>query len=176
MDMKLLPLLCFLVVIFPLTTLANPVPEGKTIFISRCAACHNVNKQLTGPALAGVHERHDINWIIKFVHSSQSVIKSGDKKAVALFQQFNQIQMPDHADLSEQNIKDVVEYIKSETKVASASDGAPFGRPEKLKATYLPVSISNYGFFITVIGLVVLLTMALIFLVRVKEYERSATT
>src|SRR4051812_3600539 len=174
--MKLLRLLGFLVIIFPLTILANPVPEGKTIFITRCAACHNVNKQLTGPALAGVHERRNIDWIIKFVHSSQSVIKSGDKQAVALFQQFNQIQMPDHGDLSVQNIKDVVEYIKSETKTASALDDAPFAKPEKLKANYLPINISNYGFFTSVIGLVAVLIMALLFLVRVKEYGRSLTT
>jgi cytochrome c2 len=174
--MKLLRLFFFLVIIFPLTTLANPVPEGKTIFITRCAACHNVNKQLTGPALAGVHERRNIDWIIKFVHSSQSVIKSGDKQAVALFQQFNQIQMPDHGDLSVQNIKDVVEYIKSETKAASALDDAPFAKPEKLKANYLPINISNYGFFTSVIGLVAVLIMALLFLVRVKEYGRSLTT
>ena len=30
--------------------------EGKTIFSTRCAGCHNVNKTLTGPALAGVDQ------------------------------------------------------------------------------------------------------------------------
>ena len=31
-----------------------PLDKGKEIFSVRCAACHNVNKQLTGPALAGL--------------------------------------------------------------------------------------------------------------------------
>ena len=59
-----------------------PPVEGKTIFASRCASCHNVNKVIVGPALAGVGDRHTEDWIIKFVHSSQTVIKGGDKAAV----------------------------------------------------------------------------------------------
>src|SRR6476660_9843167 len=92
---------------------APPAEEGRAIFTARCAGCHNVNKILTGPALAGVDQRHSIDWIINFVHSSQTVIKSGDKTAVALFEKFNRIQMPDHPDLTEKNIRDVVEFIKS---------------------------------------------------------------
>jgi len=49
-----------------------PVNEGKVIFNSRCASCHNVNKILTGPALAGVDQRYSIDWIVNFVHSSQA--------------------------------------------------------------------------------------------------------
>jgi len=82
-----------------------PEEEGKTIFTSRCAACHNVNKVLTGPALAGVDQRRSIEWIVKFVKSSQGLVKSGDKDAVALFQKFNRIAMPDHPDLTADNIK-----------------------------------------------------------------------
>ena len=47
---------------------ANPLETGKTIFTSRCAACHNVNKVVLGPALSGVDKRHSIDWIIQFVH------------------------------------------------------------------------------------------------------------
>jgi len=92
---------------------APPIAEGKAIFSTRCAGCHNVNKVVTGPALAGVDQRHSIDWIINFVHSSQTVIKGGDEKAVALFEKFNKIPMPDHPDLTAGNIKSIVEYIKS---------------------------------------------------------------
>src|SRR3712207_55348 len=85
-----------------------PVEEGKTIFATRCASCHNVNKVLTGPALAGVHEHRSIDWIVSFVKSSQSIVKGGDKDAVAIFEQFNKIPMPDHPDLTAENIKNVV--------------------------------------------------------------------
>ncbi len=102
-----------------------PVDDGKLIFTSRCASCHNVNKIVVGPALAGVSERHPEDWIVKFVHSSQTVIKGGDKAAVDLYEKFNKVPMPDHPDLSTDNIKSILAYIKSETKKSSASRQFP---------------------------------------------------
>jgi len=151
---------------------ANPVPEGKTIFTGRCAACHNVNKQLIGPALAGVNDRRSIDWIVNFVQSSQTVVKNGDKDAVALFTKFNRIPMPDHKDLTADDIKNVVEYIKSET-ISTTSDAAPFAKPASLRPNYLPLSIHNYGFFAIILALVGLLIASLVVLVRVREYERE---
>jgi cytochrome c2 len=165
----------FFILVFALiTTLVNaapPVEEGKAIFAARCAACHNVNKTVTGPALAGVDERRSIDWIIKFVHSSQTLVKSGDKDAVALFEKFNKIPMPDHADLTEDKIKSIVAYIKSES--ASVSNVAPFARPGKLRPNYTPLSISNYAFFISYLVIVVLMIAGMVFAVQVKSIQRN---
>ena len=159
--------------VFSFTAVGNPLPEaGKTIFTGRCAACHSVNKQLTGPALAGLSDRRTIDWIVKFVQSSQTMVKSGDKDAVALFAQFNRIPMPDHADLTADDIKNIVEYIKSETITTSSE--APFAKPTSLRPKYMPLSIHNYGFFAIILGLIVLLIGALLAWVRVKEYARYA--
>ncbi|HVG17041.1 MAG TPA: cytochrome c [Chitinophagaceae bacterium] len=150
-----------------------PVEEGKAIFNSRCAGCHNINKKLMGPALAGVQERRSINWIISFVQSSQSLVKSGDKDAVALFNEFNKIPMPDHADLSADDVKNVVEFIKSESKT-SLAEKAPFERPGKIRPNYTPLSITkDYGVFIGFFAVVFLLIVAMLFAVQLKEYERS---
>lgn len=158
---------------FTLTVVAAPpVEEGRSIFSARCAACHSVNKILTGPALAGVDTRHSIDWIVNFVHSSQSVIKNGDTAAVALFNKFNHIQMPDHPDLSAGQIKNIVEYIKTEAKV-SGDEKAPFAKPYRLRPNYTPLSFSNYGFFLTYLALVGLLICVLLFAVQLKQYERG---
>lgn len=171
--MKLNLLLCPLLLLASVQLIANPLPEeGKTIFISRCAACHSVNKQLTGPALAGVNDRRSIDWIVKFVQSSQSVIKGGDETAVALYSKFNKITMPDHPDLTSENIQSIVEYIKLESNSAAAANTAPFVKPDKLRPNFMPLTISNYGFFLTYFGLVALLIAVMLFMVRVKEYER----
>lgn len=149
-----------------------PVEEGKTIFAARCASCHNVNKVLTGPALAGVHERHSIDWIVSFVKSSQTMVKSGDKDAVALFEKFNKIPMPDHPDLTAENIKNVVEYIKTEAK--TGEEKAPFAKPSKIRPAYTPLSLSgDAGFFIGFLGVVALLIIVLLFAVQLKQYERN---
>ena len=151
---------------------APAIDEGKSLFSARCASCHNVNKDLTGPALAGVDERRSIDWIINFVHSSQKVIKSGDKDAVALFNKFNSVPMPDHPDLTETHIKSIVEYIKSETK-ADVADAAPFSKPGKLQANYTPLSINNYGAFAIYFVLVLLLIGSLLAWVEVKCMQRN---
>jgi len=151
---------------------APPAEEGKTIFTARCAGCHNVNKILTGPALAGVDQRHSIDWIINFVHSSQSVIKGGDKTAVALFEKFNRIPMPDHPDLTEKNIRDIVEFIKSEA-VAPGTSTAPFPKPTQLQTPYTPISITNYSFFGLYLLAILLLIGVLLLAVKVVGYRQK---
>ena len=150
---------------------APPVEEGKNIFSTRCASCHNVNKILTGPALAGVHERRSMDWIISFVKSSQTLVKSGDKTAVELFNKFNKIPMPDHPDLSDANITSIVEFIKAEG--STNAEKPPFAKPSKIRPNYTPLSISNYGFFIGYLAVVGLLIMTLVLAVQLKQYERN---
>lgn len=153
---------------------APPEKEGKAIFNARCASCHSVTKVLTGPALAGVDERRDMNWIINFIHSSQTMVKQGDKQAVALFEQFNKIPMPDHPDLTDNQIKDVVLYIKSEAKAAATAAKAPFSKPSKLRPQYTPLTFANKGFFIGYFAAIALLILVLLFAVQIKQYERRA--
>lgn len=150
---------------------APPVEEGKSIFQTRCAACHNVNKTLTGPALAGVDQRRSIDWIVDFVHSSQAMVKAGDKDAVALFNQFNKIPMPDHADLSETQIKNVVEYIKKEAGAVKKETQEK--KPDAVAKTYLPITFKNYGYMISFFGVFALLLGVIFFAVKVNQYKKA---
>lgn len=152
------------------TWAAPPVEEGKSIFTSRCAGCHSVSKQLVGPALGGVDQRHSMEWIVNFVQGSQSMIKKGDKEAVAIYEQFK-ISMPDHKDLSADNIQNIVAYIQEETKAASApAAAAPTDTPAQVD--YIGFSSGNYGLLLTYAGLLVLLIGSLLFLVQVKALRR----
>jgi len=154
-------------------TYADPIEDGKTIFMTRCAACHNVNKVLTGPALAGVDQRRSIDWIVKFVHSSQTLVKSGDKAAVELFQRFNGITMPDHPDLTAENIKSIVEYVKSAT--VTVNNKAPFAKPSKLQPYYRPLSFTrDYLIFSVYFFAVALLIFTLLLAVRSKAFSAKA--
>jgi mono/diheme cytochrome c family protein len=151
---------------------AGPIEEGKALFMTRCAGCHNVNKILTGPALAGVDERRSIEWVINFVHSSQTMVKSGDIDAVALFEKFNKITMPDHPDLTEENIKQIVEYIKSETRPADENK-APFATPTKKPGYERPLSTKDYGFFGVYLLVVIGLISTLLFAVQTRSFQHS---
>ena len=147
--------------------------KGKTIFTTRCTSCHNVNAQLVGPALANVEQRQTTDWIISFVHSPKAMIQKNDKDAVALYNQFNQIIMPDHSDLSSDDIKNILAYVKSETKTIAATE-APFVKPWKIVPNYRPLSITkDAGFFISYLVAVFVLVALLILAVNIKDMQRQ---
>jgi cytochrome c2 len=86
--------------------------DAKKIFNQRCTACHTFGKGVkVGPDLKGVNDRRKRPWLLKFVRSSQGVIKGGDPVAAALFAQFKQQRMPDWTDLSEQQITAILDWF-----------------------------------------------------------------
>jgi mono/diheme cytochrome c family protein len=91
---------------------AAEVVEAKKIFNQRCTACHNYGKGVkVGPDLKGVTTRRERPWLLKFIRSSQTVIKWGDPVAQQLFAQFKQQRMPDWTDLSEQQINGILDWF-----------------------------------------------------------------
>ncbi|MBC9912961.1 c-type cytochrome [Chitinophaga varians] len=169
MNSKLISL--SLLLCYGLSVKAADPAEGKKLFQARCASCHNVNKKLTGPALAGVDQRHSEEWIIRFVKASQSMVKAGDKEALAVYNANNQVAMPDHPDLSDDMIRDLLAYVKEEAGKAPQADDAPFSRPGQKEPNLMPLSIYNFPFMIAYIVLVVIIIILLVFLVNVKSYE-----
>lgn len=45
------------------TNLSEKALKGKEIFNSNCAACHNLNKNMTGPALSKIDSTKLWNWL-----------------------------------------------------------------------------------------------------------------
>ncbi len=92
-------------------TSLNAQDPGGALFTKNCTACHTIGGgKLVGPDLANVQNKVTEDWIIKFVQSSQTVIKSGDSTAVALFKEYNQVIMPDQP-LKPNEIKEIIKYI-----------------------------------------------------------------
>lgn len=86
--------------------------EAAATFNKRCTACHTFGKGIkVGPDLKGVTERRKRDWLVKFIHASSTVIKSGDTTAVSLFSEFKKQRMPDWTDLSEKQINDILDFI-----------------------------------------------------------------
>src|ERR1035437_4124009 len=95
--------------------------DGEQLFKTTCATCHTVGKgKLVGPDLRDVQNRHDMPWMLKWVKSSQTLVKAGDAQAVKLFNDNNKIPMPDVA-YSEDQTKSVIGFITTKsTELASA--------------------------------------------------------
>jgi len=101
-------ILLFISVVF----FAQAQDSGENLF-KTCAACHTIGKgRLVGPDLSLVYEKREPDWLIKFIRSSQKMVKEGDPDAVSLFKEFNQVPMPDN-NLSDNEIISIIDFIKS---------------------------------------------------------------
>jgi mono/diheme cytochrome c family protein len=98
--------------------------QGEQLFKSVCTACHTIGKgRLVGPDLKGINEKVPQEWLIRFIKSSQTMVKSGDKDAVAIFNEFAKVPMPDNQ-FSDDQIISILDYIKSADQGAPAAQAA----------------------------------------------------
>jgi cytochrome c2 len=89
---------------------ASAAADPATTFARKCSSCHTFGKGvLVGPDLKGVTGRHKREWLVSWITSSETVIKSGDGEATALFAKFKQ-RMPDQA-LSPPEIAALLDYL-----------------------------------------------------------------
>ena len=92
------------------------ISAGESLFNANCRTCHRVHTQLIGPALENVYTRApSIDWIKSFVKNSAALIASGDEYAVQRFEEFGQTQMTAFTTLSDEQIMNILAYIKVET-------------------------------------------------------------
>ena len=110
-------------------------PEaGKALFKSNCAACHKLDKKSVGPALRGVADKYEIDWLYKWIRNSSALIKSGDSKAVEIFEANNGALMTSFPALTDGDIDNILAYtsqpkatpVVSET-TATAAGGESTG-------------------------------------------------
>lgn len=86
--------------------------EGQKLFNQYCAVCHTIgNGRLVGPDLRNISENRAEEWLIGFIQSSQSMIKSGDVDAINIFEEYNKMLMPDQP-LDDNQSKQVLNYIR----------------------------------------------------------------
>ena len=107
------------------------VHPGQKIFKANCTPCHRIHQKLIGPALAGVLERRDSSWVIKMIRNSSQLIASGDPTAVKLFQEYNGTQMTSFNLLSDEELRNLLEYIKVESARQEKPLPSPSGAEDK---------------------------------------------
>lgn len=106
--------------------------DGAAIFKQKCSACHKIGEgKFVGPDLKDVTTRRSEEWLLKWTKSSTALIASGDKDAVAIFNEFNKMAMVDF-DLPDADIKAIFAYI------ASKSGGAVSASADTSKAAPAP--------------------------------------
>ena len=84
--------------------------DGRKLFKSLCASCHKLDKKLIGPALGGVEERRENEWLKAWIKNNAELRASGDRDAIAIFEEYNGSVMSAFPQLSDQQIDDILYY------------------------------------------------------------------
>jgi mono/diheme cytochrome c family protein len=99
------------------------------LFKANCASCHGVDKKLVGPALTGVWDRWESEEkLIAWVQNSSKFLATGDPYANKLFNEYNKSAMSAFPQLTPEQIKSILVYIKNPA-VASPAASVPAGAP-----------------------------------------------
>ena len=87
--------------------------SGEYVFRSRCAACHTLGQgDAIGPDLAAVTTRRDRAWLTRYVLAPEQMLVMKDPTAVGLFNQYNQVRMP-NLHLTPEEVSAVIAYIEA---------------------------------------------------------------
>jgi mono/diheme cytochrome c family protein len=107
--------------------------KGKSLFNANCAACHQLDKKMTGPALRNVEARLseseglDREWLYAWIRNSSGVIKSGDAYANKIYNEYGGAAMTAFPQLSDDDLNNLLAYTAEEKKapaVPAAAAGA----------------------------------------------------
>lgn len=118
------------------TTFGAYGQDGEALFKAKCSACHKVDgTRMVGPGLAGINDKRSQEWLIDWIRDSQAMIASGDADAVAIFEEYNKSPMIPFADMSDEEIIAVLNYVDE----ANAGSGGDEGSTAAEDAAPAPV-------------------------------------
>lgn len=153
------------------------IAAGKTVFNANCKQCHKLDQKYTGPALRGITERQTIDWAKRFILNSSEVIASGDDYANDLYAEYNNLQMPSHLFLTDDDLNNILSYIEYGDKVdpaaaaaaAAAGGEGAVGAGGGIPSEYLTIILA----VLVVVLLLILVVLGLIISVLTKYLNKQ---
>lgn len=105
---------------------AHSPTRGHVLFQSRCNACHTVGGgDGVGPDLLGVMDRRERKWLERWLTDSDAMIAEGDPEAVALFEKYEELRMP-NLRLEALEVNGLLDFLESESaRVMAKRERAP---------------------------------------------------
>lgn len=84
--------------------------EGRKTFRALCSSCHKLDKDFIGPALGGVEERRENDWLKRWIRNNAELRGSGDKDAIAIYNEWKQSNMTAFPQLTDEQIDNILYY------------------------------------------------------------------
>ena len=140
------------------------IEEGSLLFQANCASCHALNNKVVGPALAGVIDKYDedYEWLNAWIKNNQKLIKSGDARAKAIYDEYNGAAMNIFENLSDDQITSILMWIDNGgdgTTAAAGGDAAAAPAAEPVSESLF----NNINWVVTLMGVLVFVIILMIF-------------
>ncbi|HQU51393.1 MAG TPA: c-type cytochrome [Saprospiraceae bacterium] len=135
------------------------IDEGKNLFRTNCATCHNKNMKdkLIGPALGGVEERWpNTEDLHAWIRNSQKLIVDGNPRAVELWKEYSPTVMQPFENLTDAQIANILAYVND---VFTAAPAAAQTTATGQEGVPVESNSKNYVYYILLIALVFLAFM-----------------
>jgi len=154
-SQRITVLLFTLLIFSVITVFAQDPAAGKTVFMSKCASCHNVLKKGTGPALAGLEERHkwaDHKELLSWINNPAAYMAK-DAYTQGLKAEYGSM-MTAFPDVTLQDVDNIVAYVNEAAKPAAAPAAAA-GEPAQEEGG----NTIFYGVISLILALIALILM-----------------
>ncbi len=137
------------------TISAQDIAKGRALFLSKCASCHQVLKPGTGPALAGLEERHkwaDHTELLKWINNPAAYMAK-DAYTPGLLAQYKTM-MTGFPDVTLKDVDDIVAYINDAAVVKVPTGPVGTGEPKKDNSNAV-----IFGVISLILGIIALILM-----------------
>ena len=146
----------FVLLFFTFSALKISAQDGQILFMSRCASCHNIFKDVTGPALMNLEERSkwsDHNEILKWAHNP-SAYMANDPYTQGLKAQYGSM-MQAMPDLTIKDIDAIVAYINGQLQMQARKS---LSRPQSPRNLLIQNAII-FGVISLILAIIALILM-----------------
>ena len=128
--------------------------DGKSLFQTNCASCHNPVKQVTGPALKGVTSRvPDKKLLHAWIKNNSAVLASGNKYFNDLYNQFSKTPMNTFPGLTDPEIDAILSYVENYKEAPTAGPTSAVGQAEESDNSLL------YGILTLILAVIMLVLL-----------------
>ncbi|MBS1604213.1 MAG: c-type cytochrome [Bacteroidetes bacterium] len=125
--------------------------DGKALFQTNCAQCHNPVRVITGPALKGVTDRvTDRKLLHDWIHNNTKVLASGNTYFTNLYNQYGRAPMNTFPGLSDAEIDAILSYVNSYAEPLAKTNTSTLPNPPEEDHSLL------YGIVSCILGLFVI--------------------
>jgi Cytochrome C oxidase, cbb3-type, subunit III/Cytochrome c7 and related cytochrome c len=107
----------FILLFFTFSVLKIAAQDGQALFMAKCASCHNLTKDMTGPALQGILDKDPYNGDLSKIHHwvrNVNTLVGSDPHYVGLKARFGSLMTQfDEATLPDKDLDAIIAYVNT---------------------------------------------------------------